>query len=317
MIEKGNSKTLNRLQEYLEKGADVRRTKSQQEYQNCLTSGECNVGLQLIKEFDMNIEEDNIDTYIKINSVKQDNYSIPVLFDLDTLFSALLYNADSSNSNDEFNKRFEDYIRTFTLNYSEIKEDSRRDLTGLLLSSINFIAILIIIISMNIFAKHKNHKIFNRILISGVSNIQYIANIIICLNIILSTFLILITLYVKFILNLDHGYFHMSLKYYMVEMLFFNSILLIFLNIFIRTQKTNSFLGLIPIILVPISMLGGYFWPFQIMPEYLKKIGYLLPTSWSNLYLQNQMGVISMLFMIIFMGIMLLLMAVKLIKEMR
>lgn len=304
ILENDNQKTSDIISKYLEKNSKVTVAKDETSYKVCLTSGNCNVGVKVLKDFDLNLNKDNISDYIALDSVTQDNYSIPVLFDLDTFFSYIIYNVKTSTTNDEIYQRFSVYIQNFDKYYQKAETKSTIDLTGYLLSSINFVAILIIIIIMNIFSKHKNHKIFDRISLLGVSKTNYTVSIVICLNVVLMLFLVLVNLYACKLLGLGSDVFKMTTNYYLVEMLFFNAILTIFINIFLRTKNANNFLAIIPIVLVPISMLGGYFWPFKIMPEYLQEIGYLLPTSWSNLYLQNQMGGVSMLYLGIFILVM-------------
>jgi hypothetical protein len=275
------------IKKYLILNNDVIVSNDDSEYKKCMIENECNIGIKVFKNIDTSFKPSNISDYYRAEILNNDNNSIPVLYDLDTLSSDLNLLVKTSSSNIELIKKIEQYENKIAENFNS-QVSSNVSYTPAIISSFNFILVIIILVILNVFAKHKADKINNRIILGKISENEYILNMIYVSNTFFLLSLTLLILYAKIIFKLDTREFNLNTNIIISEFLFFNSILMSFIYLYKKTTKFESFSAIIAITLIPLFMLGGYFWPISIMPETLQKISYCLPTSWSNMYVQNQ-----------------------------
>ena len=91
-----NTKIGEIFNDYLSLNNDVISTNDKSFYEKCLIENECNVGINIKNDIDLSISNSNISDYYRTEVLKNDNYSIPILYDLDTLLSDLIFFATSS-----------------------------------------------------------------------------------------------------------------------------------------------------------------------------------------------------------------------------
>jgi ABC-2 type transport system permease protein len=124
----------------------------------------------------------------------------------------------------------------------------------------------------------KKKKLFFRIFTGPVTTRRYMLNNIISFYLVMIIQIAVLMLAMFGIYGMFYGE---SLLNMMIVFAVFG-LLAVSFGVFIGTySKTPSVASTMSsIIIVPLSMLGGFFWDIQLMPDFLQRISSFLPTSW-------------------------------------
>ncbi len=212
--------------------------------------------------------------------IQETNTSRPVKVKVDSFLSAAHNLAKIAGNEAAFYRGMESYTAgSFSVNvqsYGEADQNVNKILSGMGLLAISMM-FLSIMTALNLLEEKKNHTFF-RVLISPISLKSYMLQKILCF---LVLFLVMITfalLSFRFLFEIYLGPSPVNL--FIVLAVF--ALLCIAMSVALASlTRTSQQLGTAATLtIMPLSMLGGLFWPREIMPEILQDIGQFLPTTW-------------------------------------
>lgn len=188
--------------------------------------------------------------------------------------------AASDGDEKNFYKGMNKYNRgLISANYSDIEINT--DKKSATSASIGFIIMSILFLATSIpsiLMQDKMTKVYYRIFSTPIPNKKYMLMNILSFLCILSTQIIIILSLMRIIFHADFG----ASMFNMFVILFVFSIVSISLGICMAGLSKNfsQFWAMSTFINTPLLMLGGCYWPWDILPESMKKISYFLPTTW-------------------------------------
>ena len=222
----------------------------------------------------------NKEASLKGYSIQESNISLPTKYYIDSFInSAKNIGAASKGDEIKFYKGLESYKKgNFKSIYRDVDNNQRKSNT---LAALGFLIMSMIFLSNStsqLILEDKQNKTFFRIFASPISTGHYM------LQNILSSFAILIvqttlifTIMVK-VFKADFGTSIFSV--YVLFVIF--SLMCVSLGVAITSASKNArqSASISTFITVPMCMLGGCFWPINIMPDILLKISNFMPTTW-------------------------------------
>lgn len=229
------------------------------------------------------------DDILKGNSVKLDTYSIKGVnndmsfkYYINSFINAAENIAKVTNGDSEkFYSGLKEYQKgKFS---SEIKyTDGKKEKVQTSFSQIGFLIMSILSLSTmatTLLLKDKESGMYNRIFASGVKPVNYIFQNIVSFIVISLIQAASILLIMKKFFNSDLG--PSPIRLFVVLAVF--SVVCVALGTAICNsskdlKQANAFIALV---VTPFSMLGGCFWPRDIMGQLLKNIGDFVPTTWA------------------------------------
>ncbi|MGC4378058.1 ABC transporter permease [Fictibacillus sp. Mic-4] len=277
LIDQDKSPFTKQFAENLKKKADFVSV-NEKNYRNQLISGYAEYVIILPKGFtDSLIKGKPIS--VKSYQVKESNVSAGVKAYVDSYFrnSELISKAAGGDS-DQFYKGMKEYEKgNLQVKEKSIGKDNRQNVVSAL-GFVVYSLFLMINVSSRLILQDKDKKLYHRFFTTPLKlrsyNIQHILSyIFISLMQIICLLAIMI-----FIFHADLG----PSIFNVFIVLFVFSIVSISIGILISSQAKNSKQAQAIAILIstPFAMLGGCFWPIDIMPDVLQKIAEFIPISW-------------------------------------
>lgn len=222
------------------------------------------------------------DASLKGYGLKNYNTSIPARLYINSFINSAKSIAEASRGDAaSFEKGIEYYLEgNVSAAYKPIEEE-RFDKTKAL-QCINMIIMFMMYLSVNaasLIMEDKKFKTYERILTSPISMRKYMfGNIlsffaIIWLQIVVLFGLLMIVFRVDFGTLLPHVLLF-ALIYSVVSV----SLGMAIVN---QSKSLKQASSITPLIVVPISMLGGCFWPVWVMPDMLQKLSSFIPVTWA------------------------------------
>ena len=236
---------------------------------------------------------------------KEGNSSTAIKSNLDSYINILKTFAKNSDCNEEMFYEALDYYSKGSYEVSYISVDKGEGNKSKTDTAMAFIVLNLLFsatVATNIIIKDKDKNLFTRLFTTPLTRYRYIFESL--LSFLVITFF-QITLYFiafKYIFKFNLGESPFSLY---ISFLIFG-IFTVSLGMFISTHSKDIRISgtITTLIVLPFAMLGGCFWPRDIMPEILKNISKFIPTTWINsansniLYgssLQNEINTILLL----------------------
>ncbi|MDO6355511.1 ABC transporter permease [Caloramator sp. CAR-1] len=218
---------------------------------------------------------------IKSFSIKETNISLPVKFYLNNfLNSANNLAKDSDGNYEKFYAKLDNYLKG-NLQIKYVSTEKNKDRKNNTLASLGLFIMSMLYLSQSsteLILEDKNLKILSRILSAPVKPFYYSLQNILSFFIVLIFQLMIIFSVMLLIFKADFG--PSPLNVYFLFLIF--SIMCVSLGTAVAAFAKNRLQAsaLSPLITVPICMLGGCFWPKDIMPSFMQKISKFVPTSW-------------------------------------
>jgi ABC-2 type transport system permease protein len=193
--------------------------------------------------------------------------------------------ADISGASQGDTEKFNQMYKTFNaekikLNVKEIKDIKNEKASAIL--SMGFVVMFLLsaaTVTANMILKDKTNRTYFRICCAPVRPIMYIlSNVIANLAVIFSQ-IILILVSIKYILGFD---MHAPIISMMIVLGLFGVIAVGFgLLIAAFSDNNAQASNLSSIIITPTCMLGGCWWPIDIMPKTLQRVSDFMPQKWA------------------------------------
>ena len=268
-------------------GVKVKKVKSEEEYMSNLVFSECSV----VVIIDENFTEDLLngkENLIKVKSLNE-NEAKPVI-------SAFLENEASSlamicNNIDVKEIGIENVIETYNDSKPEYNIISKEDKSLNLLNSLGLVSYIIFVsasMSCGFILEDARLGTKDRVLLSTITELKYY-----CAQFILYFLLSSVPAIEYFIvckvLNYNIGF---SSEYILLLLLLLLVLLSISFALFISSIiKSKMLFSLImSAFTVPVFMISGAYWPFEMMNSTLQKIGNALPIRWIYIVIEKLQG---------------------------
>lgn len=190
----------------------------------------------------------------------------------------------SGKNIDKFKKNNEDYKENL-LNYTLSEVENVRPAIE---NSIGIVIMMILISGAsiaNFLIEDEENNTKKRVLVSGIKPYKYYMSLLIVFYLVSAITSIIYYELCK-MLNLDFGM--SNTNNFLIVMLVLN-LVSIALNLCIVSFTKNRYIASTVniLIVIPTCMLSGVFWDFEIMPDYLQKIGSLMPQRWVYKCIEN------------------------------
>lgn len=217
---------------------------------------------------------------IKIYSVKESNTSENMKIFLNSyLNSAKNIALACSNDSEKFYRCFDEYRNSKSMaEYISLKakgENARKVIQSMGFALMGILYFLSF--AATIIMRDKRNKTYYRIFTAPVTTKRYM------LENILSFFTLAVMqiLLLLYFINVLGGNLGKSFFDYFVILLFF-SLFAISFGTYITTisKDLRQAQSMASLVITPILMLGGCYWPIEIMPKFLQQLSKFLPTTW-------------------------------------
>ena len=222
------------------------------------------------------------DVLAKTYSIQETNATMPVKHYLVSLINAAKnIAAGSSGDGNLFKEAFEAYKQgSFKAEYSYLENTgTQKEKTR---QSFGFIIMFMLFLSTNasfLILEDKRLKTYGRVLSSPVSQLTYMLQNILSFTIIMAIQLACIFGVLRLVFKADLGTSPMNLlAFTLVFALTCVALGIAISNLSKDIRQANSISTLI---VVPLCMIGGCFWPREIMPGLLREIARFNPVSWA------------------------------------
>lgn len=217
---------------------------------------------------------------IKIYSIKESNTSENIkIFINSYLNSAKNIASACSNDSNKFYRCFDEYRNSKSIaEYISLK--AKGENAGKVIRSIGFALMGILYFlsfAVIIIMRDKRNKTYYRIFTAPVTMKKYMLENILSFFT-LAVIQILILLYLINILGGNLG--KSFLDYFVILLLF--SLFSISFGTYITTisKDVRQAQSITSLVITPVLMLGGCYWPIEIMPKFLQRLSNFLPTTW-------------------------------------
>jgi len=223
------------------------------------------------------------DPVIKTYEAKEGNTSTAIKTSLDNYINILKTFAKNSNGDEE---KFYDAVKyysdgSYKLSYTSVdKGEGNKSKTDTAMAFIVLNLLFSATSATNIILKDREKNVFTRLFTTPITRFKYIFQSLLSFLVITFAQITLYFLVFKYIFKFNLGDSPLSL--YILFLIF--GVFTISLGVFITTHaKDLRVSGTVStLIILPFAMLGGCFWPREIMPTVLQNISKVIPTTWIN-----------------------------------
>ena len=285
IIDKDNSYISKEIIDVINDIEDVDITHiSKDNYEILLASHQIQIAIIIEDNFSnnlLNLEESKI----TIKSISNSDVKETLVSIIKSKVNNLSLIAKVSNKNiDTFKEKNEAYKNNLLeYNLSEVEESK-----PVIENSIGIVIMMILISGAaiaNFLIEDEEHNTKSRVLVSGIKQYKYYMALLIVFYLVSSISSLIYYVLCK-LLNLDFGM--NNTNNFLLVMLLLN-LVAISLNLCIVSFSRNRYIASTVniLIVIPTCMISGVFWDFEIMPDYLQKIGSLMPQRWIYKCIEN------------------------------
>lgn len=245
------------------------------------------------------------DPILKTYEAKEGNTSTAIKASLNNYINILKTFAKNSNGDKD---KFYDAVKyysdgSYKLSYTSVdKGEGNKSKTDKAMAFIVLNLLFSATSATNIILKDREKNVFTRLFTTPMTRFKYIFQSLLSFLVITFVQITLYFLVFKYVFKFNLGDSPLSL--YTLFLIF--GIFTISLGVFITTHSKDLRISgtISTLIILPFAMLGGCFWPIDVMPNVLKNISKFIPTTWINnsnsnvLYgstLNNEMTTIALL----------------------
>jgi ABC-2 type transport system permease protein len=281
VIDNDNTQMTEQFIQGLREKSNVVILSEEKEIQAKLIKNNIDYAIVVPEEFTQSMIE-GIDIKLKGYKITETDASVPVIIYIESFIGVAKNIAASSMGDiDMFYQSLEAYQDgPFKANYKTLRDENKsKAITGASLGFLIMSMLFLSSFSANILLEDKRNKTFYRVLTTPMTMKEYM------LQNVLSFFLVMaiqigavITLMIT-VFKLDFGNSLLSIVLILTVFAIVCVSFGVALTSLAKDRAQASSLS--SLLIVPMCMLGGCFWPRWIMPEFLQKIGNLVPTTWA------------------------------------
>jgi ABC-2 type transport system permease protein len=223
------------------------------------------------------------DPIIKTYEAKEGNTSTAIKTSLNNYINILKTFAKNSNGDEE---KFYDAVKyysdgSYKLSYTSVdKGEGNKSKTDTAMAFIVLNLLFSATSATNIILKDREKNVFTRLFTTPMTRFKYIFQSLLSFLVITFAQITLYFLVFRYVFKFNLGDSPLSL--YILFLIF--GVFTISLGVFITTHSKDLRVSgtISTLIILPFAMLGGCFWPRDVMPTVLKNISEIIPTTWIN-----------------------------------
>ncbi|MDF2520520.1 MAG: hypothetical protein K0R84_1148 [Clostridia bacterium] len=280
IIDKDNTRLTSMLTEGLKNGTDILEVQ-EQDIKQMLINGKLDYAVKINEGFTEAIINGR-DTKLETMSLKETNTSIPIKLYIESFVNSSKNIAAAAKGNEgEFYRGMELYVSNMvSADYQSI-ENTERDTKSNTYLSLGFMVMFMLFMSTNaatLVLEDKYLKTYGRVLSSPISARSYFMQNL--LSYIVITFIQVCVIFaiLIFVFKADMG---PSIGNILVLFLVFAlTSVALGLAVSSLTNDLRQNNALSYLITIPLCMLGGCFWPRDIMPSILRQLSNFTPVTW-------------------------------------
>ena len=220
---------------------------------------------------------------LKTYEAKEGNTSTAIKASLDSYINILKTFAKNSNGDEE---KFYDAIKYYSDGSYKVsstsvdKGEGNKSKTDTAMAFIVLNLLFSATAATNIILKDREKNVFTRLFTTPLTRYKYIFQSLLSFLVITFVQITLYFLAFKYVFKFNSGDSPLSL--YTLFLIF--GVFTISLGVFITTHSKDLRVSgtISTLVILPFAMLGGCFWPRDIMPTVLKNISKIIPTTWIN-----------------------------------
>lgn len=247
-----------------------------------VTKGNIDFAIIFPKDFSKNVIEDK-PLKVQIVSIKGKEVALAVKNYIDEYISNLKYLSISSNGDSStFYKMYQEYEKNALIKLGEYTVKDKSVINDIMTRSVGMFIMFLMMGTSRIaelMLQEKRDKTYSRICAAPVKSIVYASSNFI-VNMIVTLFqigLIMLLLAVFLKLPFDKSF----LEIFVILVAFGISAIGLSMLIVAFSDSTAQSGGLSTLIITPSCMLGGAFWPIEVMPKIFQKVSYFMPQRWA------------------------------------
>lgn len=279
IVDNDNTKLTNTLLNNLNGKCKIIKIK-EDEIKSNIISSKIDYALVIDRDFTMRIINGE-DSKLRSYSIKETDAALPVRMYIDSFINATKNIGIASGGNEEKFYTGMDYYQNgnFASEYKAF--DFKSFDKQITLTSLGFLVMCILYLSSlssSMILEDKKSNTYYRTLVTPIKIKSYMLQNILSFIAIGAIQIGAVIAVMRFIFNADLG--PSILNLFTVLLVFGIVAVSIGVAISSLSKDTRQASTLTTFIVIPACMLGGCFWPREIMPEVLKKIGDFIPTTW-------------------------------------
>lgn len=223
------------------------------------------------------------DVALKSYEVKEGNAAMSIKLSLDGYLDNVKKIASQSNCDEEtFYKGIKYYEEgSHKVQYESVdKGEENKSKTAAALGFIVMNMLFLTTSTTNMLIKDKEKNLFTRYFTTPLSRGRYIIENLLSFLTVSVVQVILFFLFMKYMFKFNLG--DRPIEVLILFIIF--AVFTVSLGLFIATNSNDlrQSGAISSLINIPFAMLGGCFWPRDIMPSFLKKLSEFIPTTWIN-----------------------------------
>lgn len=255
---------------------------SEENIQNNLVDNKTDYAIVIPKGFTENIILGKNPT-LKTYEVKEGNAAMSIKLSLDGYLNNVKKIASVSKGNkEEFYKGLKYYESgSYKAQYESVdKGEGNKSKTAAALGFIVMNMLFLTTSTTNMLIKDKEKNLYTRYFTTPLSRSRYIIENLLSFLTVSIVQVILFFILMKYIFKFNLG----DRPFEILVLFIIFAVFTVSLGLFISTHSNDlrQSGAISSLVNIPFAMLGGCFWPRDIMPSFLKKISEFIPTTWIN-----------------------------------
>lgn len=283
LVDNDNSKLTAIIKNNLEKNGEEIKVISRNQIKDKIINKEIDTAVIIPKGFTEDIMSNSGSLKIEMYGIKGITNDSSLKYYINSFANAAKNIAKAVNGDsDKFYAGIKEYQKgSFS---SEIRyasnqknqEEASSNFVGYLIMSVVYLSTMV----TTLILQDKKDGVYRRIFGFGIKSFNYIAQCILSFVVVTFIQISAVLLIMKYAMNIYLGSSILNL----LIVLFIFGISCVTLGVAIcnRSKTLKQASSLVMLISTPIIMLGGCFWPSEIMPPLLQRIGNFVPTTWAK-----------------------------------
>lgn len=265
----------------LESRGTILRIEDEKEIQRKIIDNSLQLGFVIPQGFTRSIMDNESAAEIKVHRINETDVSVPVGLYIENYLGAAKHIAETVNGNEDDFYRGVEYYRNGLNGIEGLSIDNETGDRIITLNGMGFLVMSMLFFSSSaatLILEDKKNKTFYRVLSSPLKLKSYMLQ-----N--LLSFLVVTQLQILAIMLLMSQVFKMNMGPSIINLIIllfaFSLVCISFGNALTSLSKDSRQASvLIPLLVMPMVMLGGCFWPRDIMGATLQRVSNFVPTTW-------------------------------------
>lgn len=282
LVDNDNSKLTSIIKDKFKADKDEIKIISENEIKDDIINKKIDTAVVIPKDFAKNVMNNSGDTNIQMYGISGVTNDSSVKYYINSFVNAA---KNIGKAVDGDSDKFYDGIKEYQkgnfssevkyTNGEENKEKISSNLIGFLIMGVVYLSTMV----TTLILEDKKFGVYKRMFASGVKSFSYMGECILSFISVAFIQIAAILLIMKYALNIYLGPSIFNL--FIVLAIFAISTVALGVAICNRSKNLKQSSALIMLVTTPMLMLGGCYWPREITPDIIQKIGDFVPTTWA------------------------------------